>query len=164
MSRSLPSTSVHCSKGRFVVTIEIYRPKAGALDGRWTAPKLTPVAVSVTPETSIRAETDRQFGEVVGMAGAVNRLLHFRKPTPLDKQNIVRMNRDTLYSMGIVDTSKGATITVPEVPKGRYVSVYLVDNDHSCPFVIDTPGKHDLPTDTKYLGVAAADCLRLTRT
>jgi len=148
-----------------VVTIEIYRPKAEALDGRWNAPKLTRVAVSVTPETSIRAETDRQFREVVGMAGAVNRLLHFRKPTPLDKPHVVRMNRDTLYSMGIVDTSKGATITVPEVPKGRYVSVYLVDNDHSCLFVIDTPGKHDLPTDTKYLGVAAAaDCLRLTRT
>jgi len=49
--------------------------------------------------------------------------------------------------------SKGATITVPEIPKGRYVSVYLVDNDHYCPFVIYTPGKHELPKDTKYLGV-----------
>jgi hypothetical protein len=63
------------------------------------------------------------------------------------------MNRDTLYSMGIVDTSKGATITVPELPKDRYVSVYLVDNDHYCPFVIYTSGTHELPRDTQYLGV-----------
>jgi hypothetical protein len=90
----------------------------------------------VTPETYIRAETDRQFGNVVRMAGGVNRLFHFRSPTPLDQQNIVRMNRDTLYSMSVVDTSGGATITVPELPEGRYASVYLVDNDHYCPFVI----------------------------
>jgi len=107
----------------------------------------------VTPETYIRAESDRQFGVVAKMAGGVNRFYHFRRPTPLDKQNVVRMNRDTLYSMGIVDTSKGATITVPELPKDRYVSVYLADNDHYCPFVIYSAGTHELPRDTKYLGV-----------
>jgi hypothetical protein len=109
--------------------------------------------VKVTPETYIRAETDRQFGVVVKMAGGVNRFYHFRRPTPLDKQNVVRMNRDTLYSMGVVDTTKGATITVPELPKDRYASVYLVDNDHYCPFVIYSSGTHELPRDTKYLGV-----------
>ena|SRR5262249_22631605 len=101
--------------------------------------------IIVTPEAYIRAETDRQFGQVVEMAGGVNRLFHFRSPTPLDKQNVVRMNRDTLYSMGVVDTYKGATITVPELPKDRYASVYLVDNDHYCPFVIYTSGTHELP-------------------
>ena len=112
-----------------------------------------PSATQVTPETYIRAETDRQFHEVVKISGGINKLYHFRIPTPLDKQNIVRMNRDTLYSMGVVDTSEGATITVPELPEGRYASVYLVDNDHYCPFVIYASGKHELPTDTKYLGV-----------
>lgn len=108
---------------------------------------------TVTPATYIRAESDRQFAEIATMAGGVNRLYHFRVPTPLDKQNIVRMNRDTLYSMAVVDTSRGATITVPELPEGRYASVYLVDNDHYCPFVIYDTGTHDLPADTKYLGV-----------
>lgn len=107
----------------------------------------------VTPDTYIRAESDRQFGVVANVAGGVNRLFHFRRPTPLDQQNVVRMNRDTLYSMGVVDTSGGATITVPELPEGRYVSVYLADNDHYCPFVIYTAGTHELPTDTKYLGI-----------
>jgi hypothetical protein len=107
----------------------------------------------VTPDTYIRAETDRQFGVVVKMAGGVNRFYHFRRPTPLDKQNIVRMNRDTLYSMAVVDTSKGATVTVPELPNDRYASVYLADNDHYCPFVIYSSGTHELPSDTRYLGV-----------
>lgn len=107
----------------------------------------------VTPETYIRAESDRQFGVIAKMAGGVNRFYHFRRPTPLDKQNVVRMNRDTLYSMGIVDTSEGATISVPELPRDRYVSVYLVDNDHYCPFVIYRAGTHELPRGTQYLGL-----------
>ena len=110
-------------------------------------------STQVTLETFIRAETDRQFGNVVKMAGGLNRLFHFRSPTPLDMQNVIRMNRDTLYSMGVVDTSAGATLTVPALPEDRYASVYLVDNDHYCPFVIYKSGTHELPRDTKYLGV-----------
>jgi len=113
----------------------------------------TTATVKVTPETYIRAETDRQFDVVVKMAGGVNRLFHFRSPTPLDRQNVIRMNRDTLYSMGVVDTSKGATITVPPLPKDRYASVYLVDNDHYCPAVIYEAGTHELPRGTQYLGI-----------
>jgi hypothetical protein len=109
--------------------------------------------VVVTPDTYIRAETDRQFGEIARMAGGVNRFYHFRSPTPLDKQNVVRMNRDTLYSMGVVDTSKGATITIPELPEGRYASVFLVDNDNYTPVVFYTAGTHELPKDTQYYGL-----------
>jgi hypothetical protein len=60
-----------------------------------------------------------------------------------------RTPRDTLYSMGVVDTEGGATITVPEMPAGRYFSVYLVANDHYVPEVIYEPGTHKLPEDTK---------------
>ena len=51
----------------------------------------------VAPETYIRAETDRTFLNLSKQAGGVNRLFHFRSPTPLDKQTVVRMNKDTLY-------------------------------------------------------------------
>lgn len=105
----------------------------------------------VTPETFIRAETDRTIFEGTQLAGGINRFFHFRSLVPLDKQTVIRMNRDVLYSGGIVDVEKGATITFPEIPKGRYASVLLVDNDHYCPFVIYKPGKHKLPQDTKYL-------------
>lgn len=118
-----------------------------------TRPGLPEADINVTPETYIRAETDRQFAEIVKMAGGINRFYHFRSPTPLDKQNVVRMNRDTLYSMGVVDTSKGATITVPELTADRYAWVYIVDNDHYYPSVVYTSGTHELPKGTKYLGL-----------
>jgi hypothetical protein len=107
----------------------------------------------VVRETFIRAETDNYFFNISRQAGGVNKLFHFRNVTPLDKQTVIRMNKDTLYSMGVVDTSGGAKITMPEIPKGRYASIYLVDNDHYVPFVIYEPGTHKLPEDTKYLGI-----------
>jgi len=61
--------------------------------------------VKVTPENYIRAETDRNFHNFLGLTGGVNRFFHIRKPTPLDKQTVIRMNLDTLYSFAIVDTS-----------------------------------------------------------
>jgi len=107
----------------------------------------------VTPETYIRAETDRTFYNASTLAGGVNSMFSFRNVTPLDKQTVVRMNKDTLYTVVLVDTSRGATITVPEMPAGRYFSVLLVDNDHYCPGVIYASGTHKLPQDTKYLAV-----------
>lgn len=108
----------------------------------------------VTQETFNRAETDRMFFDVTRLAGGVNKFFHFRGLVPIDKQTVVRMNRDVLYSGAIVDVEKGATVTFPEMPKGRYASLLLIDNDHYCPQVIYKPGKHPLPQDTKYLGVA----------
>ncbi|WP_294540438.1 DUF1254 domain-containing protein [uncultured Rhodoblastus sp.] len=108
----------------------------------------------MTPENFIRAETDRNFHNIVGLnGGSVNKFYHFRSPTPLDKQTVVRMNKDTLYSGAIVDTAGGATVTLPQVPDGRYMSILLVDNDHYSPEVFYTPGIHNLPKDTKFLGV-----------
>ena len=109
--------------------------------------------VTVTPATYVRAETDRNFTNLLKGAGGVNKLLHFRRPTPLDKQTVVRMNLDTLYSASIVDTAGGATITVPAAPKGRYLSAEVVDNDHYCPIVFYEPGVHALPATTKYVAV-----------
>jgi len=105
----------------------------------------------VTQENYCRAETDRAFASGLKAAGGVNRWLHFRNVTPLDQQIVIRMNKDTLYSTTLVDTSKGATLTVPEMPEGRYFSVLMVDNDHYAPGVIYESGTHELPQDTKYL-------------
>jgi hypothetical protein len=109
---------------------------------------------TVTPETYIRAETDRTFGNVAGLAGGVNRLYHIRNPTPLDKQTVIRMNLDTLYSGVVVDTAKGATITLPRVQAGRFISAQVIDNDHYCPAVFYEPGPHPIRSDTRYVLVA----------
>ena len=39
-----------------------------------------------------RAETDIQIARVLKMGGTVNEWTHNRQPTPLDKQNVIRMN------------------------------------------------------------------------
>jgi len=60
--------------------------------------------IKVTPETYIRAESDRSFMNIQTLAGGVNRFYNIRKPTPLDDQTIIRMNLDTLYSAAVKRT------------------------------------------------------------
>ena len=67
----------------------------------------------------IRAETGRYFDDLVARSGGVNRWHHTREPAPIDKQAVVRMNRDTLYSSAILDVSQGATLRMPNA-SGRY--------------------------------------------
>src|SRR5512137_3040365 len=109
--------------------------------------------VKVTPETYVRAESDRTFSNLAALAGGVNRFHHIRSPTPLDKQTVIRMNLDTIYSIVIVDTAKGATITLPRAPDGRLISALVVDNDHYAPAVFYEPGPHPIPRDTRYAAV-----------
>jgi hypothetical protein len=109
---------------------------------------------AVTPETFIRAETDRMFYDISRLAGGINKFYHIRAVTPLDKQTVVRMNKDVLYSGAVIDAEKGATVTFPAMPDKRYASILVIDNDHYCPTVIYTPGKHELPNDTKYMFMA----------
>jgi hypothetical protein len=66
-----------------------------------------PMTVPVTVENFVRAETDRMFAALQVDAGGVNRLTHARAPTPIEHQTVIRMNRDTLYSLAVVDVSKG---------------------------------------------------------
>ena len=97
----------------------------------------------VNVDNFVRAETAAQFDRTLKLSGAVNRFVHLREPTPLDKQSVIRMNRDTLYSAAIVDISTGATLVVPDAGK-RYLSVMVVNEDHYVNEVIHRPGRHAL--------------------
>lgn len=99
----------------------------------------------VTRENFVRAETDRMFSDILKLTGGVNRFHHIRAPTPLDQQTVVRMNRDTVYSIAIIDTTNGGAVTLPPSPDGRYISMHLFDNDHYDLGVIYDPGDHPLP-------------------
>ena len=57
------------------------------------------------------AETARLFDESLRLMGGVNRWFHYRNPTGVENQPVIRMNRDTLYSAAIVDISQGASVT-----------------------------------------------------
>ncbi|HEY4078464.1 MAG TPA: DUF1254 domain-containing protein [Rhizomicrobium sp.] len=85
-------------------------------------------ATRVTPDNFIRAESNRYFGAVVKQGG-FGKLFHRREPSPIDDQDVVRMNRDTLYSSIVVDLDAGpVTITLPD-SSGRFMSMQVFDED-----------------------------------
>lgn len=107
---------------------------------------MTDAPVPVTFANFAEIETARMFAAIAASAGGSNRWNHYRVPTPIDQQTVIRMNRDTLYSAAIIDVSEGATITVPNAG-GRYVSVMLVNEGHYINRVLHTPGVHSLAAD-----------------
>lgn len=101
----------------------------------------------------VRVETSFQFERVVAAAGGVNTWYHVRGPVPIDRQNVIRMQRDTLYSSVIVDISDGATVSLPETGD-RYRSVAVVNEDHYTNGLLHEAGVHELTVgryDTKYV-------------
>jgi hypothetical protein len=103
-----------------------------------------PIPVNV--DNFVRAETNGMFAGLAAPAQGVNHWMHYREPTPLDQQTVIRMNRDTLYSAAIVDISKGATFTLPD-GDDRYVSAMVVNQDHYVNRVYHQPGEHELTTE-----------------
>ncbi len=94
----------------------------------------------VTWKNWVRAETDKYFKSYVGI-GAFGKLHNIRQPTPIDQQNVVRMNRDTLYSIGVFDLTTPVTFTKPDTGD-RFQSLMVVSQDEyvSIP-VVYKPGK-----------------------
>jgi hypothetical protein len=83
--------------------------------------------VSVTWENFIRAESDKTFKNYVGLGG-FGKFFHFRATTPIDKQDVARLNRDTRYSIGVFDLTNPLTITLPDT-KGRFISMQVINED-----------------------------------
>ncbi len=84
-----------------------------------------------------RAETDFFFTNNFNKLGGLNKLVHDRVMVSIDKQAVVRMNRDTLYSGSLHDLDAGpVTAILPATPDGRYQAIQVVSQDHYSPFVI----------------------------
>lgn len=83
----------------------------------------------VTVENFVRAETDSTFSTYASQ-GAFGKFLHIRQPTPIDRQDVVRMNRDTLYSAGVFDLTEPLTVIKPQ-SGGRFQSMLVINQDHS---------------------------------
>lgn len=117
---------------------------------------MTAETIVVNVDNFNKAQTDREFAGTLKMTGGINKFVHNRTPTPVDKQNVIRMNRDTLYSMAIIDISKGATITLPDAGK-RYMSLMVVNNDGYVNKVFYGAGRHKLTMgqfDTPFVFIA----------
>jgi hypothetical protein len=109
--------------------------------------------VPVTVANFARAETHMYFANSVRQ-GALGRMVHFRTPTPIDKQDVIRMNRDTLYSFGVFDLDAGAaTIELPDVGE-RFMSLLVIDEDHFTLPVVYAPGRYTFTREqvgTRYM-------------
>lgn len=108
--------------------------------------------IQITKENFTQAEMDARIYRF-HQEGGMNHGLIFNEPTPTDNQPVPRMNRDTLYGGIPVDTAKGFSITIPEHPENRYVSVYLLDNEHKTIDILKGAGTHSFSeqADTRYI-------------
>jgi hypothetical protein len=113
--------------------------------------------IPVTADNFVRAESDLYFGGVIKDAGGIGQFFHNRLPTPLDKQIVIRMNRDTLYSGAVFDLDAGpVTITLPDAGK-RFMSMQVIDEDQYTPAVYYGAGRHTLTREkigTRYVVAA----------
>ena len=110
--------------------------------GPWTtAAQAGQSPVIVTRDNFARAETDFYFAQTV-RSGGLGNLVHSRNMVPVDRQVVVRMNRDTLYSSGIFDLAAGpVTITLPD-PGRRYMSLQMISEDEYTPLIAYAPGRY----------------------
>jgi hypothetical protein len=104
------------------------------------------MAIEVNIDNYARAEVASQVDRFLGFGAAVNGWTHIRTPTPLDQQSVIRMNRDTLYSVAVVDAGAGATVTLPDAG-GRYLTVMVMDEDGYVVRVFHDAGVQQLAAD-----------------
>jgi len=100
--------------------------------------------VRVTPDNFNRAESDMYFAESIKATGQIGKFGHHREVMAIDKQTVIRANRDTLYSSAVFDLDAGpVTITMPQAGK-RFMSMIVIDEDQYAPKVYYGAGSHTL--------------------
>lgn len=88
-----------------------------------------------------RAESHHYFSKFVA-DGGLGKFGHRREPAAIDKQDVIRMNRDTLYSAAIGDLDASpATVTLPDAD-GRFMAMQVINEDHYTVTVIYKAGAH----------------------
>ncbi|HVT88839.1 MAG TPA: subclass B3 metallo-beta-lactamase [Tepidisphaeraceae bacterium] len=109
---------------------------------------------AVNVHNFIRAETDFYFAKTARDDGAFGKLRHRREMASIDKQDVVRMNRDTLYSSGVFDLDAAPlAITLPD-SGGRFMSMQVISQDHYTTEVAYAPGTFNYTRDkvgTRYV-------------
>jgi hypothetical protein len=111
--------------------------------------------VHVSPDNFNRAESDANFKNKVD-EGMFGKFGHVREPAPIDKQLVVRVNRDTLFSWGVFDLTQPVTIVKPDTGQ-RFQSMLVVNEDHYVKLIAYDPGEYVLTREkigTRYVQVA----------
>lgn len=94
------------------------------------------------------------FAGIVQKEGGFGKFNHHREVIPIDKQPVIRCNRDTLYSSAIFDLDAGpVTITLPDAG-GRFMSLQVIDEDQYTPAVFYGAGNYTLSNANRWDGKA----------
>jgi hypothetical protein len=104
----------------------------------------------VTEDIFPQAFTNMRFGAVLKKAGAVNTFFEMPVPSSVpEEQFVVRMNRDTYYSVSVIDMSSDEVyVTIPETK--QYVSLQVVDENHETQPMIYGSGRHKITAKTTH--------------
>jgi hypothetical protein len=157
----------------FLAALRLYWPKSEVFNGQWKQPPLErqskeqemkrrqphtgSAAIPVTADNFNRAETDMYFASIVELAGGVGRFHHYREFMPISRQDVVRANRDTLYSAAVFDLDAGpVTLTLPNAGR-RFMSMMAIDQDHYALGVVYGAGEYNYSKakiGTRYLMLA----------
>jgi len=97
----------------------------------------------VTVDTFTRAETDTYIRRYAEKFRAFGKIGHYRNLVPIDKQGVIRMNRDTLYSYGVFDLTSPVTLHKPDSGK-RFQSLIVINQDHYVKLVSHEAGDYTL--------------------
>jgi hypothetical protein len=111
-------------------------------------------AESVTIDNFRRAETHHYFQTYVDK-GCFGKLCSDRDAPAVDKQSVVRMNRDTPYTAGIFDLTTPVTIVKPDTGE-RFQSMLIINEDQYNPLVAYEAGRYTLTQEnvgTRYVAV-----------
>lgn len=105
--------------------------------------------ILVTAENFARAESDMYFSSIVKNNG-FSKYYHTREVAPIEQQNVIRLNRDTLYSSAVFDLDAGpVTIELPK-SNNRFISLQIIDENQYTHGVYYNDGKYVL--DRKDIG------------
>ena len=113
------------------------------VSGGLQATALAADAIPVGVDNFIRAESDLYMAGAY-KDGGLGKFFHHREPTVIDKQAVIRMNRDTLYSSALFDLDAGpVTITLPDAGD-RFMSMQVISEDHYVSEVVHGAGSYTL--------------------
>jgi len=112
--------------------------------------------IKVNVDNYVRAECDIQMKGYADAMDAFGKFAVNREHYRVDNQVTVRGNRDTYYMFGVFDLTSPMTITLPD-PGERYLSLQIVNQDHSMPASLYGPEKVTLTMEnvgTRYVMLA----------
>jgi hypothetical protein len=136
-----------------------YAPSRSGTHGAVLAPPRlggSAMVQQVTLDNFSRAETDMYFGALVE-EGGFGHFFHHRDVMSVHAQDMIRANRDTLYSAAVFDLRAGPVkITLPD-PGKRFMSMQIIDEEQYALKVVYRPGTYTLDrksVPTRYVMVA----------